>query len=536
MNKKILILLALFTFLSLFLHIYKIRTVPPCLNADEAAFGYNAYSILKTGKDEYGAFLPLRLKSFGDYKLPLYSYLSIPFIAVLGLSEFSMRLLANLIGIFFPILLFLTVNELFQNKKIALLSAFLISVSPWLQITSRHAHETTLAALTITLSVLFFARFLKKQSLKNFLIFSLFNVLSLFSYHTARIFAIYFFFCLIFILFKNKVFIKIKKRYLLLIFLIPIFVFLYSEIKYPAVRVNNLIFFRNLGFSLKINELRGEHNLRILHNKLTESVLHLSKEYLKYFSPQFLSIYGDLNPRFGYDGISPITVVEYIFIFIGLYYLFKNKEKYRFFILFLLLISPSTASLSWQDYSLTRSFYLIIPLILITSYGFINFLYKIKDLKQKKFIITIFSLLFIFFLINTWDFYFFHYPKRAQTIEAWQCGYKELTSYIERNYHKFKEFKITIRHGQPYIFLLFYLKYPPEEYQKQAKLSLPDQYGFGQIEKFDKFNFNFSLNLEKKGVSYIGYPEHFINDKQINKTKIKKLKFGAEEIFWIYEN
>ena len=41
---------------SAFLHFYKADQVPACLNADEAAFGYNAYSILKTGKDEFGKF------------------------------------------------------------------------------------------------------------------------------------------------------------------------------------------------------------------------------------------------------------------------------------------------------------------------------------------------------------------------------------------------------------------------------------------------------------------------------------------------
>jgi len=35
-----------------------LNLVPPCLNADEASFSYNAYSILKTGRDEYGKFPP----------------------------------------------------------------------------------------------------------------------------------------------------------------------------------------------------------------------------------------------------------------------------------------------------------------------------------------------------------------------------------------------------------------------------------------------------------------------------------------------
>ena len=57
-----------------FLRIYKIATVPPGLNQDETAIGYNAYSILVTGRDEWGEKYPLYFKSFGDYKLPIYIY------------------------------------------------------------------------------------------------------------------------------------------------------------------------------------------------------------------------------------------------------------------------------------------------------------------------------------------------------------------------------------------------------------------------------------------------------------------------------
>src|SRR3989304_8560257 len=111
------IILIVCIFLSIFFNFYKQNDVPGCLNADEAAFGYNAYSILKTGRDEFGAFLPLRLQSFNDFKLPLYSYLSIPFIAFGGLDIFSTRLLNKLIGILFVPLVYLVVYEISKKKK-----------------------------------------------------------------------------------------------------------------------------------------------------------------------------------------------------------------------------------------------------------------------------------------------------------------------------------------------------------------------------------------------------------------------------------
>src|SRR3989344_502950 len=529
MNKRfVIICLALFSLFSLGLHIYKSNKVPTCINADEAAFGYNAYSILKTGKDEYGAFLPLRLKSFGDYKLPLYSYLSIPFIGMFGLNEFSTRLLSYVVGILFPLLIYFLSKELFNNKKIALISAFLMSVSPWMNTLSRQAHEASLAAFFITLALIFFLRFMKRRTLLDSLFFSLFNGLCLFSYHISRTFALFFFCAFIIFLIKNRQKIVTRRQLVFLsLFLIPLFFFIFSELKYPATRLQNLIFYNTAGFNLRINELRGEHDVRMLHNKVVVGVIQIMNEYAKYFSPAFLITHGDLNVRFGHQGISPISIIEYLFLFIGLYYLFKQKERNRYIILIILLLSPISASLVWQEYSLTRSFYMIVPLLLIIGYGIG---------KHKKLFIGVICIVYMFLLFMSWDFYFFHYPKRPLVIRGFQCGYKELAEYVRTNYTRFSEFKITPRHGQPYIFLLYYLGIDPNKYQRIAHLSPPDKYGFGQVEKFDKFDFNFNLDIPKNGVSYIGYPENFIDNPYIDQTKIKKIVVGGEEIFLIYDN
>ena len=189
MNKKIIAtLLAIFTLISVFLHFYRINQIPPCINADEAAFGYNAYSILKTGKDEYGAFLPLRFKSFEDYKLPLYTYLSVPFVALFGLNDFSTRALNIVIGISFIPLIFFITKELFNNEKIALLSSFLTSLSPGIYILSRHAHEGVLSAFFILLMLLFLVKYIKTNSIYYFLFANLSLLGSSYSYQNGRVY------------------------------------------------------------------------------------------------------------------------------------------------------------------------------------------------------------------------------------------------------------------------------------------------------------------------------------------------------------
>jgi len=374
----------------------------------------------------------------------------------------------------------------------------------------------------ITCGAWFFLKSFK--NIKYGYLFALSIFISLFSYQSSRIFGLFFLGITLYYAIKRKLNWKI-----LFVFIFLFVTFLATDLIYKPQRVANLLFYKNAGFSLKIDELRGEGGTKYLYNKLTVGIKDVVFEYAKYFSPQFLSINGDENPRFGFPGQSLITIVEYFFFVVGLYFLFRNKEKWRYYILLLLLISPLSAALSWALVSITRTFFILIPTLIITSYGAINLL---KALNGKTKILVFLAVVSfeLFFLFYGWDFYLNHYSKRALIIRSWQCGYKELTNYIKDNYKKYDYFYITKENGEPYIFFLFYLKYPPKQYQSQAMLSGPDKYGFGQIEKFDKFTFNLNAPKDQKKIVIIGTPYEVSEDK-----KTKKIKIGTEDMFWINE-
>lgn len=533
MNKKLIILFLTFCIgISIFLHFYKINQVPPCINADEAAFSYNAYSILKTGKDEYGQFLPLRLQSFRDYKLPIYTYASIPFIAVFGLNDFSTRALNILIGILFVPLMFFLARELFKSEKVALLSAFLTSFMPGLYILSRHAHEGVSSYFFTLLSMLFLIRLIKKNTFLNFFLTNIFILAAAFSYHSGRLFLVFVILYQIYLFFSKKIKMSLAKTLILaIVLLFPFF----TDIVYGVNRVQNLLFYKNIGFTLRINEYIGEHPNRLIHNKLTEAIRELTNKYFSQISPDFFITSGDKNIRFGFQNLGLITPIEYVFIFVGLYYLFKNREKYRYLLVLFLLISPINNILTWQDASIIRTYILLFLVTLISSYGLYNFFISLKDRRIFYGSLLVVFFLFIFYLYNNWDVYFKHYPNRAITVRAWQCGYKELSQYVKENYKRIDHFYITDRNGQPYIYLLYYFQYDPSTYQKQAKISAPDKYGFGQIDRFDKFDFRFKFDTSLKNSVFIGYPDEF-DKHNLDQGKITKIKIGTEEMFWIYDN
>ena len=108
--KRFLVVILGFAF---FLRIWGIDRVPASLMFDELEIGYHAYSVLKTGRDYTGRFLPLQFKSQADMKSPLYIYASVPTVAVFGISPYGIRLPSVVFGTLAVLLMYLLVGELF---------------------------------------------------------------------------------------------------------------------------------------------------------------------------------------------------------------------------------------------------------------------------------------------------------------------------------------------------------------------------------------------------------------------------------------
>lgn len=159
MTKKI--LLVLIVLLAAFLRFYNLGTNPPSLTWDEAAWGYNSYTLGLDGKDEFGKFLPITyLESFGDFKPPVYAYLGVIPVKILGLNEFATRFPSALFGVLTVLLTFFLVRRIFWKSEgadyIAVITAFFLAISPWHIMLSRAAFEANVATFFIVLGVFAF--------------------------------------------------------------------------------------------------------------------------------------------------------------------------------------------------------------------------------------------------------------------------------------------------------------------------------------------------------------------------------------------
>src|SRR5260221_12079057 len=115
---------------------YKLGSAPAGLYLDEAGQGYSAYSILKTGKDEFGKSFPIVFRSFTDFKTPVYVYLIVPLIPIFGLTKFAVRFPSFFFSILtIPVLYFLIMSFRVKSRNplnlVALISCLLLAISPW---------------------------------------------------------------------------------------------------------------------------------------------------------------------------------------------------------------------------------------------------------------------------------------------------------------------------------------------------------------------------------------------------------------------
>lgn len=472
-----------------------IGEVPPSTNWDEVSLGYNAYSILETGKDEWGRVFPLTFEAFGDYKLPVYIYTLVPFIAVLGLNDFAIRMPSLLSGILSLIFLYLIIKKLTKNDKWALWGMFLLTISPLHIFLSRVALEANLAFGIFLAGFYLFLIGLEKK--KVLIIAALFFGLTVFTYNSARVFVPLFLIglCLIFIrdLLKDKTKLIIPLFIVLALFgaAFSMAIFEDSSSRYYWVSIVDQ------GAINHLNESRAKSTFpplitNLIHNRVVYFVTTAFSNYLTHFSPEFLFIKGGSHYQFSLPNQGILYMLELPLVIWGLIAAFKNKKI--FFVLMLwLFLAPIPSAITREAPHALRSVFMLGVLQIITSAGVINLIELIRNRKFKVFLQP--ALIVLFFIsLGIFSYrYFYIYP--GEYSKAWQYGYKQTYEYLLNTYPMYlkdnseKKIYISKYYGEPHIFYLYYSKYSPKEYQENPSLVRYSKTNWRWVDKLDNIVF-----------------------------------------------
>ncbi len=391
------IILALLLLTSLFLRTYKLGEVPNSLQADEASFVLNSEALLETGRDEDGVAFPLVLASLQDSKPALYSYIQAPFFAILGVSTFSSRLPSAILGVFSIYLGYLLILRLSTQKKWSVLFAFLLTISPWHIVNSRATQEVILSFVFLQLTCLAsigVINWMNKAKArwdelprKDCILFFVFALLSMYTYHASKVFIIMFYTAIIFSNFFLKLNWETAKKSMIILLMLGL---TFALTMIPAVtRFNAISILSNdlpkaqiFEYTTKSTPYTNHFFIRLFYNKPVFYTQLFLKNYLAHFDPNYYFVNGGVTKRFMIPSHGLFYGIELPLMLLGLTFILRVQKSSRLSLywLFFLLASPIAAGLTTEEIpSSIRAFYLVIPLLVLVVLGVV----QISSIKSR---------------------------------------------------------------------------------------------------------------------------------------------------------
>jgi 4-amino-4-deoxy-L-arabinose transferase-like glycosyltransferase len=540
MNKKlVLVILFGIIILAAGLRLWQLGNVPPSPDWDEAAIGYDAYSLLNTGHDQFDKFLPVVLRSLDDYKPALYAYLVVPSVFAFGLNTFAVRFPSVVFGILSVIAVFYLMRELFANYKykdyLSLMVSLLLAISPWSIQFSRVGFESNVGTAFNILMALFFLKGLKKPWLLT--ISAICASMAIYTYQSEKVFTPLLALVLV-IIFRNKLF-SLNKKYLVSALLIGVMVMLPMIFN---IVTNKSSLQRLTGTSIFASqtELLKQDTQKLIWDKANNDTLGkffdnrrivyaktIVSGYIAHFDLNWLFIQGD-NPRHHAPNMGMLYLFELPLILLGIYMLlFGDFDKKTKLVVFSwMLLAPLPASITTGVPHAVRTLNFLPVWQILSAIGFIAGYtaikqYKVSSIKYLAYFKYVFYALFLLFIMFNFAYYLNQYfvQQNYYSSTYWQYGYKQAVVEATARQSEYKEVVVSNsgNFDKSYIFFLFYLKYPPQVYQSIAKNRPADIVN----NSFGKYSFrpiDWKKDSLQKNVLFIGAPQDFSGKVNILKT------------------
>ena len=504
------------------LRFYRLDSNPPAPTWDEVAWGYNAFSLLLTGRDEFGRLLPFDyLESFGDFKPPVYAYLSIIPVALFGLNEFSARFASAFFGSITVVITYFLVKSIFSSssrkESYALLSALFLALSPWHINLSRAAFEANIASFFLITGIWLFVSGVRNN--KWFLSLSVISfVLSMYTFNTSRIVAPLLGLMLVVVFFRDlrkfwrKSLVALSIGCIMFFPLLPFLLSPNAQLRFEEVNI-----FSDPGPVITANEHIANNNNAWWSQILDNRRVFYAREYVKHYfdnlDPSFLFVKGDGNPKFSTHVVGQMYLFDLPFFVIGLLFLFRKREGRWYLLPLWLIIGIIPAATARETpHALRIETILPVPQILV-AYGVSQVIVgmtMIKSLRMRHIKNAALSVGALFLVLNVSYYlhdYYTHYPKSFSG--EWQYGYADAFLYTESKKGEYDKVLFTMDLGRPYAYYLFYSKMPPGDFLKDSKIKR-DNFGFVSVERVGKYYFQRDLPISTppgEKILYVNTPQ-----------------------------
>jgi hypothetical protein len=524
--------------LGFLLRFWQLGKYPVGFTPDEASFGYDAYSLLKTGKDQWGSSWPISFRSFGDFKLPVYTYLTIPSVAVFGLNEFAVRLPSAIIGVLAILATYLASGILFKDKRVALLAALLLAISPWHLSLSRGAFEANLTVFFMALGVWVFHKGLSNR--RWLVVSALMLGINLFTYHSARLVTPLVLFILFLVnrrelgveKFKNIGQVVLQNWLPVIIFVFLLMLAFSTIFTGSGARAADITIFNPTDkwesvFNTRYGAVFGglPYGLAVFfHNKVFDVFSRFIVAYSTYVSPQFLFTQGAGEWTYGMvAGWGVLYLVEFLFVAASFWFLAKEgfgKSKPLTFLVCWMLVGFIPAALTkGPGYAGNRAAVVMPAIQMFSAFGAVLLFDFLARRIYRYLLLFVYSFILLVSLIFFLEAYRFVAPRLGA--DGMLYGRKEALAYIIQNEDKYNEIIVSRNLSEPQIYVAFYTKYDPLTYQKASRewlkykeVGVPfvDQLGEYHLGKYVFKNINYMDDSKIPNVLIVGKPSEFPQD------------------------
>ena len=502
-KQKVIVLLLMLAIITLAVvtRFYKLGGAPAGLYLDEAAQGYNAYSILKTGKDEFGKSFPIVFRSFTDFKTPVYIYLVVPLIPLFDLTSFTIRFPSFFFSILTIPIFYLLVCQLFnqQQKSInntnklkvnprgfALISSLLLAISPWHILFGRTNFECNVALFFLLAGILAFYKGLERPSL--LIASAILLAIAIPAYHAQRV-VVPLMALVLFLRHRKTLLSPTYVKYLVVSAIIGFFILLPTLaisrtpgfLARAGLNIFNYDKTKPAGF---ISDCAYGRWCNLINNRFYLHTREFLALYTSYFAPRNMFYLGDYGPRSSFPGLATFYLWQLPFYIVGLYKLTKLKRagEFSFFTIALLLIAPVPAAVTRDPYTTIRALQMVIPLTIIVTLGLYTTFVGVRPIGHKLlgnfgFILTtsICSLAAMSYSIAKLYSSVIVLNEFKRAVE-WNYGFEQVAKKISQ-INQASPVVVDNARTEPYSQLLFFLKFDPETYQKENfEVSTNDYY------------------------------------------------------------